>query len=41
MYRQVGEDVRMQKYEQGGGILVNSKYEYVMQKSIQLVFQQQ
>ena len=41
LYRQVDEDVRMQNFEQSGGILLNSKYEYFMPKSVQPVFRQQ
>ena len=41
LYRQVNEDVRMQEFEAGGGVLLNSKYEYYMPKSVQPVFRQQ
>ena len=41
LYRQVDEDVRMQQFEAGGGVLLNSKYEYYMPKSVQPVFRQQ
>jgi hypothetical protein len=41
LYRQVDEDVRMQEFEAGGGVLLNSKYEYFMSKSVQPVFRQQ
>jgi hypothetical protein len=41
LYRQVDEDVRMQELEAGGGVLLNSKYEYYMPKSVQPVFRQQ
>ena len=41
LYRQVDEDVRMQELEAGGGVLLNSKYEYYMPKSVQPVFSQQ
>jgi hypothetical protein len=41
LYRQVDEDVRMQEFEAGGGVLLNSKYEYFMPKSVQPVFRQQ
>ena len=41
LYRQVDEDVRMQEFESNGGVLLNSKYEYYMPKSVQPVFRQQ
>ena len=41
LYRQVDEDVRMQDFEQSGGILLNSKYKYFMPKSVQPLFRQQ
>ena len=41
LYRQVDEDVRMQEFEANGGVLLNSKYEYYMPKSVQPVFRQQ
>ena len=41
LYRQVDEDVRMQQNEACGDILLNSKYEYYMPKSVQPVFRQQ
>ena len=41
LYRQVDEDVRMKQFEQKGGELLNSKYEYFMPKSVQPVFRQQ
>ena len=41
LYRQVDKDVRMQQYEACGGVLLNSKYEYYMPKSVQPVFRQQ
>lgn len=41
LYRQVDEDVRMQQFEKNGGVLLNSKYEYFMPKSVQPVFRQQ
>ena len=41
LYRQVDEDVRMQELEAGGGVLLNSKYEYYMPKSVQPLFRQQ
>ena len=41
LYRQVDEDVRMKVYEEKGGELLNSKYEYYMPKSVQPEFRQQ
>ena len=41
VYRQVDEDVRMQQFEADGGVLLNSKHEYYMPKSVQPVFRQQ
>jgi hypothetical protein len=38
--RQVDEDVQMQQYEACGCVLLNSKYEYYMPKSVQPVFRQ-
>ena len=38
--RQVDEDLRMQEFEGGGGVLLNSKCEYFTPKSIQPVFRQ-
>ena len=34
-------DVRMKKYEEKGGEILNSKYEYYMPKSVQPEFRQQ
>ena len=39
--RQVNEDIRMQEFENKGGILLNSKQEYYTPKSVQTVFRQQ
>ena len=41
LHRQVDKDIRMQDFEQSGGILLNSKYEYFMPKSVQPMFRQQ
>ena len=41
LQRQVDEDMRMQEFEGGGGILLNSKHEWYTPKSIQPVFRQQ
>ena len=41
LYRQVDEDVRMKIFEASGGVLLNSKNEYYMPKSVQPVFRQQ
>ena len=41
LYRQVDEDVRMQELASSDGVLLNSKYEYYMPKSVQPVFRQQ
>ena len=38
--RQVDEDLRMQEFEGGGGVILNSKCEYYTPKSIQPVFRQ-
>ena len=38
--RQVDEDLRMQEFEGGGGVMLNSKCEYYTPKSIQPVFRQ-
>ena len=40
LQRQVDEDCRMQEFEGGGGVLLNSKNEYYTPKSIQTVFRQ-
>ena len=38
--RQVDEDLRLQEFESGGGVLLNFKCEYFTPKSIQPVFRQ-
>ena len=40
LQRQVDEDIRMQEHEEGGGNLLNSKYEYYTPKSVQAFFHQ-
>ena len=39
--KQVDKDIQMQQFEKNGGVLLNSKYEYFMPKSVQPVFRQQ
>ena len=40
LYRQIDEDIRIQRYEAEGGHLLNSKHEWFTPKSVRAVFKQ-